>query len=156
MTEVFPQSVIVSRKGGAVDFVIDGEIVASVDLPPGMVPAKHVLDLAPYGAVVQLSGDAVALHPRGGYGVQPYGDGATDTGANPDFRPTSASQMEREMRVTLAKVQQATARLEARQRALEKIERIPKGPGETAQAGGDAAKPAAVDPAADKGAGVVE
>ncbi|PKP67655.1 MAG: hypothetical protein CVT83_08045, partial [Alphaproteobacteria bacterium HGW-Alphaproteobacteria-5] len=51
-----------------------------------------------------------------------------DTGANPDYRPTSASRLEREMRVTLARLAQMGNRLEARERLLASVERIPTAP----------------------------
>lgn len=119
------KTVLLSEKGGSLHFVRDGEVLASVHVPAGRVRAAQYLDLVPEGASIALSDDLVPLETRHRVGIQPYGERSHDSGANPDFRPTSASRMEREMRLTLSKMQATTARLEARERQLQKIQRIP-------------------------------
>lgn len=127
--QISAKSVIVSRNGGLIDIVSpDGEVLSSLPVPAGRVRAAEFLDLIPAGAHVQL-GEGLELHsPRSGVAVQAYGEGSHDTGANPDFQPTSASRLEREMRLGIARMQQATSRVEARERALARIERIPTAP----------------------------
>lgn len=127
--EINAKSVFLSAAGGVLDFVSqEGELLASVAVPPGRVPARDYLDLLPEGAALEVSEGLAVVQPRSGLGVQRYGDGSHHSGANPDFRPTSASRNEREMRLTLARMQSATARLEARAAALASIEVIPTAP----------------------------
>lgn len=135
MQELNAKSVIVSAKGGTLDYVStnDGELLFSVAVPAGRVSAREYLELLPPGVEIQVA-DGLAVINRSWYGVQPYGAGSHDTGANPDFAPTSASRMEKEMRLTLNKMQAATARIEAREKALSLIERVPQAPAPAAKA----------------------
>lgn len=126
--EINRASVFLSVNGGQLDIVQDGEILVSVNVPAGRVAALDYFDLLPDGAHLEVAGGLAVLQPRSGYGVMPYGEGSHDTGANPDFVVTSASRMEMQMRLTLAQMQSSTARLEARERALASIERIPTAP----------------------------
>ena len=120
---------IVSAKGGAIEYVTEaGEVLLAVAVPAGVVPVRQYLDLCPDGAQVVLSDGLVVLEPRSGYGAIPYGEGAFDSGANPDYQPSDADRMQREMRLTLSRMQQATRRMEARAEALELVERIPTAP----------------------------
>lgn len=129
MQELNSRSFLVSAKGGTLDYVApDGEILFSVAVPPGRVSAREYLELLPEGCEIQIADGLAVVNPRHGYGVQSYGEGSHDSGANPDFRPTSASRFENEMRLTLNKIQAQTARLEARERALAAIERMPTAP----------------------------
>lgn len=127
--EITRSTVLLSQDGGSVDFIRDGEVLATIAVPAGRVRASQYLDLLPDGAHMQVGKGLVALNPSHRVGIQPYGHGSHDSGANPDFRPTSATRMEREMRLTLNRMKAATSRVEARERALAKIERIPEGPG---------------------------
>lgn len=127
--EINSASIFVSSLGGVLEFVSpDGELLASIAVPPGRVPAREYLELLPDGAALEVSEGLAVVQPRSGLGVQRYGEGSHHSGANPDFRPTSASRNEREMRLTLARMQSATARLEARAAALASIEVIPTAP----------------------------
>jgi hypothetical protein len=129
MQEITSRSFLVSAKGGTVDYVApDGEFLFSVAVPAGRISAREYLDLLPDGCSIEVADGLAVVNPRSGYGVQAYGPGSHDTGANPDFQPTSASRMEMEMRLTLNRMQAQTARLEARERALASIERIPTPP----------------------------
>ena len=121
------KTVLVSDTGGSLDIVSnDGEILASIAVPPGRVKASHYFDLVPGNASLQVADGLAVVQPRIAVGIQRYGAGSHDSGANPDFRPTSASRMEREMRLTLSRMQAATDRLERRERSLAQVERIPK------------------------------
>ena len=56
---------------------------------------------------------------------------ALKSDANPDFRPTSATRLEREMRVEIAEMRGLRKTMEARQRALDSVqlvEQIPDAP----------------------------
>lgn len=129
--EINRKSVVFSAAGGSLDFVsADGEVLFSAPVPAGRTRAAEYLDLVPEGASIEVGPGVTVLQPRSSVGIQSYGAGSHDSGANPDFQPTSASRMEREMRLTMARMQAATARVEARERALAQVERMPKAPAE--------------------------
>ena len=133
MQEITKQSRLVSANGGQIDYVdgSTGELLLSVAVPAGAVPALPFLELAPAGSIIEVAEGIAVVNPRSWVGIQSYGEGSHDSGANPDFAPTSASRLEREMRVTLARMQATTARLDARERALASIERIPTAPAQS-------------------------
>lgn len=106
----------------------DGEIIGIIPLKPGLTPGSELAWIAAAGYTFGAREGVTLLAPKGGYGVQPYGEGAHDSGANPLFRPTSVSRLEREMRQTLSRMQGQSKALEARVRSLDKIERIPQAP----------------------------
>lgn len=135
---------LVSVDGGRVDFLIDGEVVGSLPIPPGKTPARDLLSLVSPGMVLSPLGDISVVGARSWDGRQPYGRGSHDSGANPDFRPTSATRMERELRGTLARVQSLEKRLSARERALAglaKSAKPPKDHSEVIEREAPAAKP---------------
>lgn len=127
MSELDRKSLLVSDGGGVLEVVTaDGEVLAALTVPAGRVRAAGYLDLVPEGATLKVASGLAVVQPRSRIGIQKYGEGSHDSGANPDFRPTSASRMEREMRLTLSRMQAATSRVEARERQLAKIEHIPR------------------------------
>lgn len=129
--EINRKSVLVSAAGGSLDFVsADGEVLFSVPVPVGRTCAAEYIDLVPEGGSIEVGAGVTVLQPRSSVGIQSYGAGSHDSGANPDFQPTSASRMEREMRLTMARMQAATARVEARERALAQVVRMPNAPAE--------------------------
>lgn len=129
--EINRKSVLLSAAGGSLDFVAgDGEVLGSVPVPAGRTCAAEYIDLVPEGASIEVGAGVTVLQPRSSVGIQSYGAGSHDSAANPDFQPTSASRMEREMRLTMARMQAATARVEARERALAQVERMSKAPAE--------------------------
>ncbi len=129
MNEIQKNTVFVSSSGGVLDFVSDeGELLASIAVPPGRVPASDYLDLVPDGASIQLSEGLAALTPRLLSGFQDFGSQAFVSGANPDWKPTSASRHEKEMRLMLNRMAALSDRVERRAAALDTIERIPTNP----------------------------
>lgn len=125
------KTLLVSDKGGKLDIVSeDGELLASVAVPAGQVSALPYLDLVPIGASLQVSEGLALIQRPHRIGIQRYGDGSHDSGANPDYRPTSASRFEREMRVTINRLQAQERRVDARLKALSAVERIPIAPAE--------------------------
>ena len=123
-----PHAVLVSDKGGFLDILRDGEVLASVSIPPGRVMARDYLDLVPEGATLEPSEGIAAIEPRSLISSQNYGELAAHSGANPDFRPTSASRFEKEMRLMVGKMQANNRGLEAKLKALSSIDRIPQSP----------------------------
>lgn len=145
-SEINRESVFLSAHGGTLDFVQDGEILASVAVPAGRVAAAEYVDLLPFGAEIQVADGLAVVQPRRLGGRQAYGEGSHDTGANPDFVPTSANRFETEMRLQMRKLQADQRRVDARAAQLEKLREqlIPQAP---------VAAPA---PAADDAAPVIE
>lgn len=127
-SEITRRTTLVSEDGGKLDMVLDGEILVTVSVPPGAHSARPYFDLLPEGAELQISEGLVAMRPAHKIGIQPYGPGFTDSGANPDFQPTSADRLQREMRLQLNRMKAATDRVERRERALASIERVPRNP----------------------------
>lgn len=128
MQEINGKTVLVSAKGGLLDYVTpDGEVLFSIDVPAGRVPASYYLDLCPEGAKVEIASGVVAIQPKSWAGIQasPW---HLDSGANPDFQPTSADRLQRQMRLTMAQMQADQRRIDARLAALQAIERIPTAP----------------------------
>lgn len=128
MQENLREGRYVSKNGGSLDFVTpDGEILLSVAVPPGIVPAADYLDLCPEGAEVQVSKGLVLVLPRGRAAVHRCED-MYESGANPDYQPTSADRLERQMRHTMLQMQAETKALNAKVAALSAIERMPQAP----------------------------
>lgn len=123
-------AVFLSTTGGQIDYVRDGEVLASVAVPAGRVAAAEYLDLCPEGAELEISHGLAVMEPRRvtRSGTQHYGERAYDTGANPDFQPTSASRLEQQLRLDMRKLQAESSRVSAMVKALQGIEVIPPAP----------------------------
>jgi hypothetical protein len=141
MHEIHPNGKIVSARGGILDYVDqDGQLLFSVSVPAGVHVAREYLDLAPSGVSVQIAeGDLVHLPPRNWASVQ-AAQIEVESGANPDFQPTSADRLQRQMRHALALMQSEQKTLHARLERLAAIERMPTAPAgqqpSAAEAGG--------------------
>jgi hypothetical protein len=129
MSQLHPNGKIVSAHGGTLDYVDqDGQLLFSVAVPAGVRLAREYLDLAPDGVSVEVAeGDLVAIAPRSWSSIQPA-QTEVESGANPDFQPTSADRLQRQMRHTMAQMQSETRSLNARIERLAAIERIPTAP----------------------------
>lgn len=126
--EIKSTSVLIASEGAAVEYVsAEGQVLGRCPLKPGRNPARPLLQLAPEGATLVAVGDVFVADPRAAVWVQPVAPDIV-SGANPDFQPSSADRLAREMRRTLAKLQAKETRLDARMAALEKIERMPTAP----------------------------
>lgn len=106
----------------------DGEHLFNIPVAAGVHRAGDLLRLLPEGCRFDDDAPILIIDPPSGVGIQPYGKGSHDCGANPDFQPTNATRLEKQMRVTIAQMQATTKRLDARERALAQIERIPNAP----------------------------
>lgn len=128
MTEITRKTRLCSANGGTLDIVsADGEILAEIKVPAGAVLAGEYIDLLPLGAHLEIGGGLAAMNPGHRIGIQRHPEHSS-CGANPDWRPTSASRFEREMRLMVAKVAARTERLEAREAQLAAIQRVPTAP----------------------------
>lgn len=129
MQTILLNSLFVSALGGTFDILSDqGEVLATLGVPAGRIGAAQYLDLIPNGGGIDC-GDGLALVEPASIGSVIFGNDYYDSGANPDFVPSSADQMQRHLRVMVAHLQQrADETIDARLRALDNIERIPKAP----------------------------
>lgn len=104
----------------------DGEVIAQVQADYGLSSANKYLKLFPAGYTLHpLDGVLVIPRPSRVF-IQKYGEGSHESGANPDYQPQRATPLELEMRTMMRQMQSKTDRLDARARALEQIERIPR------------------------------
>lgn len=146
MQEMQRNWLFVSAKGGQIDFVSvmddnEGEVMASVAVPAGRVPVNEYFDLCPDGCVMQLSKGLAALPPKGGVAIHPHPE-MYQSGANPDFQPSSADAMQRQLRAAMFSIAQANKRVDAKIAKLMEIERIPNAPSEKpADEGGEVVEP---------------
>lgn len=121
------KAILLSSEGGSIDMIQDGELLASIAIPPGRVLMSDYMALLPEGAWFETDTLAVVV-PRSLIASQDFGDLALQSGANPDFRPTSASTMERQMRAMVHGMQARDREWEARLTALQSVERVPQAP----------------------------
>lgn len=129
MEKVRLNSFFLSVAGGVLDFLTaDGEVAYSVAVPPGRVAARDYFDIVPDGGEMRVAEGLSLVQPKSGFGMVPKQESHHESAVNPDFQVTSATRMEREMRLTLARMNAASSRLEARERALSRIERMPTAP----------------------------
>lgn len=125
MTNIPLSASFVSGDGGIIQYVAhDGELLMEVRIPAGIVPARQYISMCPDGASLQTADGLAVYVPKSGLGVV-HGRATFESGANPDFQTTSASTLERNVRLTLARLQTAEKRILARERALLTIPRIP-------------------------------
>lgn len=133
MSDINQYSVLLSREGGILDLISpQGEVMSSIAVPAGRVRASKYLDLVPPGWRLEVAEGLEVFHPAPRLGSKrgslpyPYAGGVIEVGANPDFRPTSASREEAQLRQTVARLGRIEDRLVKRMKALEAIERIPR------------------------------
>lgn len=134
-----------TAQGGTLDMVSpDGEILHAFHVPPGRHRASHWLDLLEPGYTLQIGEGLVCFQPRMGVSHTRHPD-ALQSDANPSFIPTSATRLEREMRIELNEMRSARLSLqkEARQRALDSVQVIEDIPDKPAPAAAPDPKPAA-------------
>lgn len=124
-----PRSTLIAEKPCVIGVIsADGEHLFNIPVASGVHPARDVLALLPPGCKFDDDAPIIVIDPPCGVGIQPFGKGSHESGANPDFQPTSASRLETQMRLAVAQMQATTARLDAREKALAKVERIPTAP----------------------------
>lgn len=131
MRDVKRQTNIVSEGAGELDIVdAYGEVLGKFRVPAGVHKASVWLDLLEPGQSLQISDGCFALPPRRGACVASH-PLALQSDANPDFKPTSATRLEREMRIELNEMRslrlavQKEARIKQAQ-AIEVVETIPE------------------------------
>ena len=125
---------LLSANGGLLHCMSsDGELLFSLAVPAGKVPVSDYLALCPDWSLVKLEGlTLVSPRPLGGVVVA---EGRHESGANPDFVPTSASRYELEMRAQIMQMKVLNRSVAARIAALDAVQAVPM-----------AVKPVEVDP----------
>jgi hypothetical protein len=126
MSELNAKTLLVSANGGTLDYVsADGELLFSVAVPAGRISASEYLEICPSGAKIEIATGLAAVQPKNRLAIQ-RPENLTDSGANPDFQPTSADRLQRQMRLAMSQMQADQRRLDARFAALAQIERMPQ------------------------------
>lgn len=101
----------------------DGVVRWSLGLPAGVHEGRKLLQYAALSDVFELDGATAMLADGSKVSRMSYGPGAYDAGANPDYRPTSASTNERRVSLMLKQMTAQSKSLEKRQRKWEEIMR---------------------------------
>lgn len=118
-------SKLASAKGGVLDVVSpQGEVLISVAVPPGLVDAAPYFDMADGVGEVQISAGLVEIAPKGGFTVCEPHPAFGESGANPDFVPSSDQSAALARMVEQLRVK--SDHLERRVRAFGAIERVPQ------------------------------
>ena len=123
--EVKSNDTLVSAKGGTLDILRDGEVVAQVAVPAGAHAARDFIAFVPPDCEIQVGNGLVVFPAKCGYHRQAYGDGSHETAANPEFEPTSASRLQAQLDQGLKRLATVENRVEARLRALSAVDVIP-------------------------------
>ena len=125
MSDICPKHIFASAKGGTLDVLRDGEVVAQIAVPPGLHKARRFLADIPPGFEVQVGEGLAVFAPKSGFGRLPYGEGSHDTAANPSFEPTSASRLQAQLDQGLKRLASVESRVEQKLKALKAVEVIP-------------------------------
>lgn len=114
---------VVAEQGAqALCLTPDGEVQWELGMSQGLHRGAELVPLMGVGCSLELSGAVAPVTlSRGRVESQPYGEGATETGANPDFRVTTASRAERELARLVTGLQMKTKHLDGKLAALESV-----------------------------------
>jgi len=106
----------------------EGEVLFTQGLLAGRVRASDFLPFMEQSELLLVRGHFTAVAARRGRTKRvTYGEGATRTGARPDWRPRTESKFEREMRATIGaltkRVQQQDEQLDEARRERRRVRR---------------------------------
>lgn len=106
-------TILVGLAGGEISAVTEhGEITWSLGLVGGKYLVSDYLPLLGFGETLNSSGAVTFVTPTSRLQVDNFGALSVETGANPDFVVTSATRMQREMELTLDRLNQTSAKAE--------------------------------------------
>lgn len=91
----------------------DGEIVGRIALASSDRNVSGYRHLVPVGGGVMFDDGIAVFQSPSRHRAMAYGEGATRSGANPDFVVTAAGRFERELKITLGRLKAKTDRQEA-------------------------------------------
>ena len=123
--EVKPTDTLVSAKGGTLDILRDGEVVAQVAVPAGAHAARDFIAFVPPDCEIQVGDGLAVFAAKPGFHRQRYGEGSHKTAANPTFEPTSASRLQAQLDQGLKRLASVENRVEAKLKALKAVDVIP-------------------------------
>lgn len=123
--EVKPTDTLVSAKGGTLDILRDGVVVAQVPVPAGAHVARDFIAFVPPDFEIQVGNGLSVFAAKCGYHRQAYGDGSHETAANPEFEPTSASRFQAQLDQGLKRLAAFESRIDAKMKARQSVEVIP-------------------------------
>lgn len=158
---------LVSRNGGEVYFVDPetGEVVTSVGVPSGIQYVDSYLTHLPKGLVLSHCENVVVSKPGGSRITRQRASDIVETAANPDYRPGTMSEAEREMRQMMQRmsrqeerINQKVAEMQAVAEVVKKNKETPENeqeqetpPNEVIDQDGETETPPASDGEAEKG-----
>lgn len=134
--EVYKHSKLVSATGGAIQFVTaEGEVLARVQIPAGIIEAAPYFQLVPPGCAIETEGEIAVFDGPATYVVQQAPE-MFKTAANPDFEPSN-DQMARKLETALARLAdlEAVNRKAQRLEAAKRIDAMPTAKAEPASEG---------------------
>lgn len=119
MNETLQKSDKVVSPSGCSLFVVTevGEVLASFPVPAGVIKVAQYWDLLEPG--LHLETDGAVFSPPSAFHRSDNGL-LLESGANPDFQPTMMTDLERQARAMMHRMQQQSDLLEARQQAFER------------------------------------
>lgn len=134
-TDVFKHSKLVSAKGGTLEVLSDdGEVMADIKVPGGIVDAAPYFGIVPPGGSLFVK-DGLAVYDGAASFVVEQAPGAVETAAVAFVEITSATRAAREMERMMAEISERQAALQADARAFHaaRIETMPKAASEAAE-----------------------
>lgn len=115
-------TLMVPMNGGElVAHTVDGEILWSVGLTPGIHEGKRFVPYLSADDVVEFSDGVSVMVPEGRVTRMTYGDGSHHVGANPDFRPSAADRHVRALENSIRKINARMDRAEKRRETQERL-----------------------------------
>ncbi|CAD0186692.1 hypothetical protein RUESEDTHA_03602 [Ruegeria sp. THAF57] len=121
--EMKAAKLLVGTQGGDLRIVTpDGEIFAEIGLMPGIHEASEYMAYVLPGYTVEVGPGVTAMQPPSGRNAPiKYGADAYKSGANPDWEPTVATRQQRQMEMTLAKINAKSKALDKKFAAMEEL-----------------------------------
>lgn len=113
--------IFIAHGGGSISCQSqDGKVMAwDRGFAPGRYQAKDLLRDIPPGFTLVAGPGASIMVPESRVRRASYGPGATDSGANPDFRPSRMTDQEAQLRKLMTDVSRKSSALQRRLDALE-------------------------------------
>ncbi|MBU3036595.1 hypothetical protein [Tritonibacter mobilis] len=99
----------------------DGEVVWSVGYKGGIHFVQPLKDFMSHSHRLEIEGNGTFYNKAGRMVCQALGQRAFETGANPDFKPSVASEAEKRLRKQLEQVNKASSSLDGKMKAFQRM-----------------------------------
>lgn len=128
----------------------EGEVVWSVGYPGGIHFVQPLKDFMTHSHLLEIEGNGTFYNKAGRMVCQTLGQRAFETGANPDFKPSVASEAEKRLRKQLEHVNKASNSIDRKMKAFQRMleeqgqvieEEQPYGQTQTPEEGTETAEP---------------